>query len=391
MGTRVLLCVDAHLATTTLLTRVRRSFERQGLELEVFDRALPDLPLDTLHDAHNTASHTRPDLIVGLGGGSTLDLAKLTALLSRHGGPIEQYYGENLVPGPVTPVIAVPTTAGTGSEVSPVAVVSDPRFELKIGVSSPHLIPACAVCDPALTDGCPATVTAHAGIDALAHAIEAYTAVSRDAKLDHTALQRVFLGKNVLSDQFALAAIRRIGGSLLTAVSNGSDRSARDEMALGSLLAGFAFAAAGTSIAHALQYPVGVRTHTPHGLGVGLLLPYGMAFNRSVRLAELAAIGDALASSPPALEEPEEAASAAIDVVADLCRAVGIPATLADIGLRLDELPAIATQAMQVRRLLDNNPRPIDQPSALAVLEAAWHGDCSLLESIPLRPERASH
>src|SRR5690606_21603860 len=170
------------------------------------------------------------------------------------------------VPGPIMPLIAVPTTAGTGSEVTPVAVLSDSERTLKVGISSPFLIPTWSVCDPELTFSCPAALTAIAGADALTHAIEAFTAVRRDP-VPSIAQERVFVGKNTMSDHFALSAITLLWEGLEAACEDNTDRSAREKVMLGATMAGLAFGVAGTAAAHAIQYPVGALTHTAHGLG----------------------------------------------------------------------------------------------------------------------------
>ena len=211
----------------------------------------------------------QPDVVLGLGGGSNLDLSKAVALLVRYPAALSTYYGENNVPGPIAPVVAVPTTAGTGSEVSPVAVVADPERAMKVGIASRALIPKWAVVDPALTVSCPASVTAHSGMDALAHAIESFCARVRTDCSPHA----IFVGKNPMSDVLATKAISAIAKFLPRAVAQPSDREARQEMALASLLAGMAFSSAGTAAVHALQYPVGEATHTPHGLGNAVFCP----------------------------------------------------------------------------------------------------------------------
>src|SRR5262249_10307798 len=180
------------------------------------------------------------DVVVGIGGGSSLDMAKLTSLALTHAGPLRRYYGEGAVPGPCIPVIAIPTTAGTGSEVSPVAVLSDPGTRMKVGIASSHLIPTAALCDPEATLTCPPTVTAHAGFDALVHALEGYTAGRRpEVWLEYPG--PLFRGKSAFSDMHALTAIRLIHGSLERAMRDGDAHEARSKVALGSLCAGIAF------------------------------------------------------------------------------------------------------------------------------------------------------
>jgi alcohol dehydrogenase len=310
-----------------------------------------------------------PQCVVGLGGGSSIDLAKLVALGVAHGDDLRSFYGEEQVPGPIAPLIAVPTTAGTGSEVTPVAVLTDPAAVLKVGISSRHLIPTYALVDPTLTHGCPPSVTGHAGIDALAHAVEAFTAARRRLPPGSTG---VFVGKNSLSDPLALVAVEQIAPHLVAAQRDEPD--ARAAVAYGSLCAGLAFATAGTAVAHALQYSIGARTHTPHGLGTGLLLAYAMRFNRPARLAEMAAIGRAMDVSGDE-DCDERAADAAIAGVAELATAVGVPSSLAELQVTEDELPELARQALGVSRLIVNNPRELGEDDLLEILRAAWRGE----------------
>jgi alcohol dehydrogenase len=265
--------------------------------------------------------------------------------------------------------VAIPTTAGTGSEVTPVAVLTDPEAVLKVGISSRRLIPTYALVDPTLTYGCPPSVTGHAGIDALAHAVEAFTAARRQLPPGSEA---VFVGKNSLSDAFALMAVRQIAPHLVAAQRDEPD--ARAAVAYGSLCAGLAFGTAGTAVAHALQYPIGARTHTPHGLGTGLLLAYAMRFNRPARVAELAAIAHAMGVARDEHDD-ERAADDAVSAVAELATAVGVPSSLAELRIAEDELPALARQALTVSRLVVNNPRELGEPQLLEILRAAWRGE----------------
>jgi alcohol dehydrogenase len=369
VGERPMICTDPVMARSPGVEAIAEALGRPP----VFAETEAEVPLHNVDGCHAFARTHGADSIVAIGGGSTIDLAKLTALKLAHDGPLEQFFGEGQVPGPVAPIIAVPTTAGTGSEVTAVAVVTAPDREMKVGISSPFLIPTYAVCDPELTVSCPPTVTAHSGIDALAHAIEAYTAAVRPADWQ-VATTRVFIGKNPMSDSLALSAVRLIAANLERAVHDGRDLAAREAMLLGATLAGLAFGQAGTSLAHALQYPVGAATHTPHGLGVGVLLPYAMQFNRTEREAELAELAAALGVDTDELDA-DAAAAAAIDVVAGLRERIGLPAGLDALGIEAGQVDGLAELALQVKRLLDNNPRPVDRASLSAVLDAARRGD----------------
>jgi alcohol dehydrogenase len=328
-----------------------------------------DVPRSAIDGAVALGREHSPDVLVAVGGGSVIDLAKVTALLLAHGGALEDYYPLQSVPGPVLPLIALPTTAGTGSEATPVSVITDPATQMKIGVASPHLIPRHAICDPQLTLGAPPTVTAHSGIDALSHAIEAYTAAREEPSVD-LVLGRPQVGKNLLSDSLALTAAGHIARNLVRVVEDGDDLEARTGMLYGSLLAGIAFGNSGVAAAHALQFAVGAATHTSHGLGTGLLLPYVMEFNRVSRPSELAALAAEMGS-----------AGDPVDHVHQLGLQIGLPASLAEIGVAQGDLRPMAEASIGIKRLIDNNPRPLNADALEAILEAAWHGDPARLRA----------
>lgn len=370
-GRRALVCTDQRFAGTTSFAEMMADLRDSGVEVLVHDAVLPDVPSETVATCVEAARSFAPDMVIGIGGGSCLDMAKCSALLLTHGGNLTDYYGEFKVPGAVLPIIAIPTTAGTGSEVTPVAVISDAARTLKVGISSPHLIATAAICDPDLTMTCPVELTAIAGADALTHAIEAFTAKRRigDATLPQ---QHVFIGKSVLTDHYALLAIRLLGRSLETAVKDGSNAEARADVMLAAMAAGCAFGTAGTAAAHAIQYPVGALTHTAHGLGVACVLPYVMAYNRQSSLSEMAEVGVALGVVAGSVEQQ---AQGAIDAVSRLFAAIGIAPTLAELGLAADKLDWTAEQAVSIDRLIKNNPRPIDLPGMKTLLRAAYDGD----------------
>ena len=372
-GSRALVCTDARFADSDAFAAIRDRLGAAGLEVEVDASVEPDVPYDSVGVAAERARAFAPTVVIGIGGGSCLDMAKCVALLLTHGGTLRDYYGEFKVPGPTLPVIAVPTTAGTGSEVTPVAVISDSSRTLKVGISSPHLIPAAAICDPDLTMTCPPGLTAVAGADALTHAIEAYTALERNGDAD-LPQKHVFVGKSALSDHFALLAIRLLGKSLEKAHVDGSDVEARGDVMLAALAAGCAFGVAGTAAAHAVQYPVGAVTGTPHGAGVATMLPYVMAYNRPSAIQSMAEVAEALGIDA-AGRQPEALADAAIARVAEIFAAIGIAPTLKALGLSEDRLDWTAEQAIGIERLIKNNPRPIDLPAMKRLLRAAYDGD----------------
>ena len=373
LGSRILICTAARFAGSENFSALERDLREAGLALHVFDAVEPDLPSENVYRCAEEARGFAPEVVIGVGGGSCIDMAKCASLILSHGGKLEDYYGEFKLPGSILPVIAIPTTAGTGSEVTPVAVVSDSARTLKVGISSPYMIPAAAICDPMLTWTCPPKLTAIAGADAMTHAIEAFTAFRRvpDAAL---AQQHVFVGKNDFSDVFALRAITLIGRSLERAFKDGNDRQARADMMQGALAAGCAFGTAGTSLAHAVQYPIGALTHTAHGIGVAAILPYAMSYNRSAALAEMAEIAVALGSDR-SRHSMEELSQIAIREVARLFAAVGIPSDLKELGLPEDRIDWTAEAAVGSGRLSKNNPRPIDLDTMRRFLGAAHRGD----------------
>lgn len=364
LGGAVLVCSDAVLDELGVASAAADNLRAAGLEVTVFSGGQAEVSTGVVDDCLSVALSTQADVIVGLGGGSNMDLAKAVALLASHPGDLSSYYGENRVPAPVQPVVAVPTTAGTGSEVSPVCVISDPQRVLKVGVSSRYLIPRLALVDPSLTVSCPPTVTAHSGLDALGHAVESFMAVDYEAHGGDD--ERVFVGKNPVSDSLATSAVKLIGGSLRTAYSDGSNKSARTDMSLASLLAGMAFSSAGTAVAHALQYPIGARTGTPHGLGIALLLPAVMKFNEQTRARESGVLVDLLSN-----EEQQARGMSAADCVLELADSVGMPSGLGEIGVSEDDLPGIADQAWSVERLLANSPQRVDRDDLIAILQDA--------------------
>ncbi|MFP5076128.1 iron-containing alcohol dehydrogenase [Rhizobium sp. YIM 134829] len=373
LGRKALICTDRRFTETDVFQQMMDALRGASIEVLVHDRVLPDVPRESVTACVEEARDFQPEIVIGLGGGSCLDMAKCAALLLSHGGRLQDYYGEFKVPGPILPVIAVPTTAGTGSEVTPVAVITDPDRTLKVGISSPHLIAAAALCDPELTMTCPPGLTAVAGADALTHAIEAFTAARRGAD-PLLAQNHVFIGKSALTDHFALLAIKLLGRSLERAYADGSDEEARADVMMGALAAGCAFGTAGTAAAHAIQYPAGALTHTAHGLGVATLLPYVMSFNSSAAARELAEVATALGLSS-AGRSTGEMAQAAIQEVQRIFAAIGITTTLQALGLAADQLDWTAEQAFGIDRLIKNNPRSFDLDAMKRLVTAAYDGD----------------
>jgi len=368
---RVFIVTDRILAKAGPLDRVRAPLVQSALTVEVFDGGEPEPSMRAADACIAQARRFRPDALVGLGGGSNMDLAKITATILAHGGMPREYVGDDKIPGPIMPLICIPTTAGTGSEVSAAAVLTDEEKQLKVGILSNYLRPRIALVDPLLTVSCPPKVTADSGIDALTHAIEAYTAVD-NADFPLPAGERtVYQGRHPLGDCLAEKAIRLVGTHLRRAVANGNDLDAREGMALGATLAGMAFSNVGVAAVHALEYPVGGATHCSHGAGNGLLLPFVMRFNLPARRGEFATIARILQEDVTGLDEPQ-AAARAIAAVEKLRADIGIPQRLRDIGVKSEQLRSFAEKAFGIRRILRVNPRPATVEDLEGILEAAY-------------------
>ena len=365
MGDRILVCTDANLVAAGVAGRVADELRAvAGDAVLLYDGGQPEIGFAGAEECVAAVRAFRPSVIVGLGGGSNMDLAKVVAARLGADRPVERWAADG-VPGSALPLIAVPTTAGTGSEVTSVAVLTDEQNQTKIGFSSPGFLPRTALVDPALTVSCPPAVTAHSGLDALSHAVEAFMAISFADKPPQPYGGRSFVGKNPVSDALALHAVTLIGGHLRAAVADGQNLAARESMALGSLLAGMAFAGAGTGIVHALQYPLGAATKTPHGLGNATLLPAAIKFNLPVREAEAAALARRLSS------RADDAGAALPGLVAALARSVGITPNLRSLGVTPGDLAPMAAAAARITRLTENNPRPVGQRELLGVLQDA--------------------
>lgn len=370
-GSTALVCTDQRLAASAEFAELITDLEDHGLAVKVWRNTSPELPMSDIDDCFDAMEYAGIDVVIGIGGGSCLDLAKAVALLLSHGGPIDRYYGENAVPGPVLPIIAVPTTGGTGSEVTPVCVLSDSRRELKAGISSAHLIPSVAICDPELTYTCPPGLTASAGADAVSHLVESFTAIQRPPAA--VGEGRVFIGKNVISDSYGRWGLGLLARALPVAFEQPDDKRARSDVMLAANAGGYALGVAGTAAAHALQYPLGALTHTAHGLGVGVLLPYVMRYNAPARVGEFAEI--ATIFGLPAADHAEAQAMAGIEAVDGLLDRIGIPPTLKELGLTEDQLEYVASMGLRSARLVDNNPRPLDAGALLEITRAAYAGD----------------
>ncbi len=353
-GESVLLVTDPGMMATGLVDHARASLEGAGLAVTLFTGVKADPPEDVILAATEAARGTGG--VVGFGGGSSIDVAKLAALLARSDEALADVYGVGMAKGPRLPLIAVPTTSGTGSEVTPISIVTTGASE-KMGVVSPLIIPDVALLDPELTRDLPAHVTAATGIDAMVHAIEAYASASPN--------------NNPVSRALAVEALRLMGGALERAVTTPHDMEARGDMLLGSLLAGQAFANSPVAAVHALAYPIGGHFKVPHGLSNALVLPHVLRFNAVTApqpYAELAGV----AFPDLAALEGQAAATAFADALEDLAARCGLQKGLREVGITQDDLPMLARDAMNQTRLLVNNPRDVTQADAQAIYEAAW-------------------
>ncbi len=368
---RVLVVTDPALIRAGVLESVHPPLSEAGVAVEIFPGGEPEPSLRAAEKAIEAGREFRPDGVLGLGGGSNMDLAKVTAVVLAHGGGPRDYLGEDKVPGPVLPVLCLPTTAGTGSEVSSAAVLTDTERHVKVSMMSNRLRPAVALVDPLLTVSCPPKVTADSGMDALTHAVEAYTAVDNaHFHLPHGEVS-LYQGRHPLGDLLAEKAITLVGTHLRRAVAHGNDLEAREGMALAATLAGLAFSNVGVALVHALEYPVGGAVHCSHGAGNGLLLPHVMRYNLAARRREFAEVARLLGEDVPGLGEGE-AAERAVAAVERLRADVGVPGRLRDLGVKEAQLPGFAETAFGIERLTRVNPRVASRADLEGILRAAY-------------------
>ena len=354
-GGKVFLVSDAGLKAAGLVEPVIQVLERAGLAWQAWDQGQPDPSVEAALACGELGRQWGPSVVVGLGGGSSLDLAKAASVVMGNPGPLADYFGMELVPRPGPPLILIPTTAGTGSEVTSISVLTDPATQGKQGLVSRHLYARVALLDPVLTLGLPPQVTAHTGLDALSHAMESFTGRRRSG-FTHT-LNR--------------GALELIGANLRTAYAQGDNLAARENMLQASCLAGMAFSNTQNALAHALANAIGGRHHLPHGLLTGFITPWVMEFNLSADPAIYAQAAAALGQSTSGLS-PLEAGRLAVSWMRQLVSDLGISGKLSDYGIAREELPALAQAALGARRLIDNNPRPVSQAQVIELLETNY-------------------
>ena len=369
--TRPLIVTDKTIASLPQVAELLQRLRLSCSQVLVFDGCLPEPPIETAQAAIESGRAGGVDGVVAIGGGSNMDIGKIVATVLRHGGTPRDYFGFDMVPGPIVPTIAIPTTSGTGSEVSHAAVLTDIVAQNKVSTLSRWLRPAVAIVDPALTDSCPPKVTADSGIDALVHAIEAVTNRDFSQMTDVDPQARAYEGSYSLTRLMGGEAIRLVGQFLRRAYQNPTDSEARDGMALAAMLAGMAFSNSGVAVVHALEYPIGGLTHCSHGEGNGLLLPHVMRFNLPACVESMAEVGGWLGCDLIGLTR-FASAEAAISAVVQIQQEVGIRTRLSELGLKKEQIPWVASRAFQIKRLMDVNPRRPTEWDLVGILESAF-------------------
>ncbi|MGR0480487.1 MAG: iron-containing alcohol dehydrogenase [Candidatus Electronema sp. V4] len=354
-GSKVLLVADPGLVKAGILPKLTAPLEQEGIPFVVYDQVDPEPGLKLADRAYALAKENRCDCVIGAGGGSAMDVAKAVAILLTNGGKAADYLGLGKIKQAGVPKIMVPTSAGTGAEVTFTAVFINEETGSKGGMNGDPLYPDAAILDPELTLSLPSKVTAYTGIDALTHALEAYTSTQA----------------HVISEMYSLEAIRLIAENLPAACAHGGNLAARSAMLMGSLLGGKALATAGVGLVHAMAYPLGGMFGIPHGLANAVLLPYVIEYNLTGNLQKFATLADVLGQNTDGLSL-REAAQLCVDALFDLNADVGIPATLEEIGIPEDKIPEMAQIALTVARPVANNPRRPTLDEVVAVYERAW-------------------
>lgn len=352
--TRLCLVTDHFLHQSGILDKALASLKGAGWQVHVIDDVIADPPEHVVLAAAKQAGEIGAELIVGLGGGSSMDVAKLLAVLLGSDQPLPEMYGIGNVRGKRLPLVQIPTTAGTGSEVTPVSIVTT-GATTKSGVVSPTLYADIAILDARLTLGLPAAATAATGIDAMVHAIESFTS----KKL-----------KNPVSDMLAIKALSLLSANLLQACKNGHDLAAREAMLLGAMLAGQAFANSPVAAVHALAYPIGGIFHVPHGLSNALVLPHVLRFNAPAACGLYAELSEIFI--PGGTGSDEAKTTALITRLEAMAEAVGIERQLRQVGVQETDLRHMAQEAMKQTRLLGNNPREVAENDAYEIYAAAY-------------------
>lgn len=353
-GRRALVVSDPGIAKAGILDRVLGFLRDAHVSSDAFTSVEPNPSVETVEAAHALYRKSDAEFVVAVGGGSSMDVAKVVAVLAAHGGGVRDYEGIGKVPGPVVPSVAIPTTAGTGSEVTVFAVITDRQRRFKMTIGSPFLVPQVAICDPELTISMPKPLTAATGMDALTHGIECFINTT----------------PNPIAKALAMESIRLIGAALRTAYQRGSDLPARSTMLLGSTMAAMAFTRTRLGNVHAMSHPLGAFFDVPHGVANAILLPYVMAWNLRSCLGTYPPIAVAMGEEVDGMP-PERASERAVEAVQRLSRDVGIPEHLREVGVTRDAIPALATDAMKSGNVLVN-PRPTTYDDIVDLFEKAY-------------------
>jgi alcohol dehydrogenase class IV len=341
-GSKVIIITDPGLVASGIVDQVEDLLNADNVPFVRFDKVEADPRFEIVNDVLELIKNEQIDCVLGIGGGSSLDMAKVSSVMATNSGRVEDYFGIDLVEEPGLKTILIPTTAGTGSEVTPIVILSDHQEKLKKGVVSSHLFPDCAILDPELTVGLPPQVTAATGMDALIHAIEAYTSINA----------------NSMTDMLAIQAIDLIYNNIRTAFANGGNIEARGKMLEGSMLAGMAFANAGVTAVHAFAYPIGAEFHIPHGIANTIMLVPVMQFNLMGNLNKFADITRIFGGCDDNARE-RTLAQQGVEALKELARDLEVPQRLSEYGVKADDVPALAQGVMKVTRLLANNPRKL--------------------------------
>jgi alcohol dehydrogenase class IV len=352
---KVAFVTDALILKLGLADSALDSLKKAGVDVWLFSDVVADPPEQMILDAVAEAKEAGVDGVVSIGGGSSMDTAKLIAVLCSSKQPLEEMYGINMVKGERLPLVLVPTTAGTGSEVTPISIVTTGVAQKK-GVVSPQLLPDYAVLDPHLTLGLPAAVTAATGIDAMVHCIEAYTS------------KRL---KNIISDALAREGLKLLGANLRKVCDTPKDIDARGNMLMGSMLAGMAFTNAPVAAVHALAYPLGGHFHVPHGLSNALVLPHVLAFNMPEAEHQYAELASLIFSELDGKSHSKKI-DGMLAGIAKLSPDLGLESTLRQVGVEEKDLTVLAEDAMKQTRLLVNNPREVTFQDALKIYTQAY-------------------
>ncbi len=346
----ILLVSDPGVLKAGITAKVETLIVDAGYRVTIFSEVEPDPRIETAEACANAARSCKADVIIGVGGGSAMDIAKVAAVLAYSKQHIHSMFGIEQVNAAGLALILVPTTAGTGSEVTHIAILSDEQEHLKKGIVSKFLFPRLAIVDPLLTLGVPAAVTAASGMDALLHAVEAFT--SKNA--------------NDLSDTLARRAMRLISENLRDAYQNGQNLEARTGMLEGSMLAGMAFANAGVTAVHAFAYPIGAEFHIPHGVANSIMMGPVLTFNISGNPAKFAEVAECISEKIDGTSV-QDRAELSVAIMKQLAHDVDIPKNLSSFGVRKEHIPNLADGVLKVTRLLANNPRAITRDDAITL------------------------